>query len=112
MEVTIREVGPEKTNVLDLKGDLDLYEAPEFKGKLKTLIEAGARKIIINLKDLRYIDSSGIGALISGLQQVYKTGGKFKLAYLHQDIRRTFELANLVKLFEIYPTDEDALKSL
>ncbi len=109
MEYQIRELN--SIHVIDLSGDFDLYEATEFKTRLKTWISSGVKKMVVNLKDLRYIDSSGIGALISGLQQMFKVGGKFKIAGLHQDLRRSFELANLVRLFEIYSTDDDAIKS-
>lgn len=111
MEVNIRDDEAVGVTVLNLKGELDLYEAQEFKAQIKLLIEEGVRKMIVNMNDLKYIDSSGIGALISGLQQMYKSGGKFKLSAISKDVKRSFDLANLSRLFEIHRSKDEALKS-
>ena len=68
MEITQRENGG--IVIMDIQGEIDLYNAPEIKDNIQKLIEAQKYNIIINLEKVSYIDSSGIGALISSLFQL------------------------------------------
>ena len=70
MEISQREA--DKVVILDIQGEIDLYNAPEIKDTIQKLIEAQKYNIIINLEKVSYIDSSGIGALISSLSNLKK----------------------------------------
>lgn len=111
LTVTVEKTDPEGVVVYILEGELDLHEAAGFKQKLIADIKEGATKVLLDLTNLKYIDSSGIGAMIGGLQTAVKSGGKLKICGMNDSIRKPFELANLIKFFEIFPDRASALRS-
>ncbi|MCX7883250.1 MAG: STAS domain-containing protein [Brevinematales bacterium] len=107
MEINRRETGD--VVIFDIKGEIDLYNAPEIKEKIKDEINKGKVNIIINLDKVSYIDSSGIGVLISSLSNLKKVGGAMKLINVYASVRKVFELTKLTSFFEIYDSEADAL---
>ena len=91
---------------------LDARDAPDFKEKALTLIgDTSAQQVIFDLHHLQFIDSSGLGALLSILRHLTAQGGDLKIAELNKPVRAVFELVSMHKIFEIYQTKEDALRS-
>ncbi len=109
MDITKRTKGD--IVVLDISGEIDLYNAPEIKDIINKLIEEMKYNVIINLEKVSYIDSSGIGALISSLSNLKKYQGGLKIINVYASVRKVFELTKLTSFFEIYDTEEDALES-
>jgi anti-sigma B factor antagonist len=109
MEIDVREV--DKVVILDINGEIDLYNAPEIKSKITELTEQGKNDIIINLKKVSYIDSSGIGVLISSLSSLKKAGGSLKIINVYDSVKKVFELTKLTSFFDIYGSEEEAMKS-
>jgi anti-sigma B factor antagonist len=107
MEINRRETGD--VVIFDIKGEIDLYNAPAIKEKIKDEINKGKVNIIINLDKVSYIDSSGIGVLISSLSNLKKVGGAMKLINVYASVRKVFELTKLTSFFEIYDSEADAL---
>ena len=107
MEITQRENGG--IVILDIQGEIDLYNAPEIKDNIQKLIEAQKYNIIINLEKVSYIDSSGIGALISSLSNLKKYQGGLKIINVYASVKKVFELTKLTSFFEIYDSEEEAL---
>jgi len=97
--------------VLDITGEIDLYNAPEIKDIINKLIEEQKYNVIINLEKVSYIDSSGIGALISSLSNLKKYQGGLKIINVYASVRKVFELTKLTSFFEIYDSEEDAVGS-
>ena len=95
--------------VLDINGEIDLYNAPEIKETIKKQMDGGLKKVIINLDNVSYIDSSGIGALISSLSNLKKVGGGLKIIKINDTVRKVFELTKLTSFFEIYDSEDEAL---
>lgn len=91
---------------------LDAKEAPTFKQEIIDLIaDNNANHVIMNLQKLNFIDSSGLGSFLSILRQLNSRGGDLKMAGMNKSIRTVFELVCMHKIFEIYNTPEDAVKS-
>ncbi len=109
MDIEIREI--EKATVLDINGEIDLYNAPKLKDIINKHIETQKYNIIINLLKVNYIDSSGIGALISSLANLKKCQGSLKIINISQSVRKVFELTKLTSFFELFDTEDDAIKS-
>ncbi len=82
-------------------GEIDIYNAPELKQKLNELIQQKQGNIIIDCKDLNYMDSTGLGVLISVLKQVKKYDGEIKIINLKPYIRKIFTITGLDKIFSI-----------
>lgn len=97
--------------VLDISGEIDLYNAPELKDTINQLIEDQKYNVIINLEKVSYIDSSGIGALISSLSSLKKYQGGLKIINVYASVRKVFELTKLTSFFEIFDSESDAVSS-
>lgn len=96
--------------VLDLKGDpLGEDDALKLKQKVYSLIEEGVRHIILNLKDVRHINSAGIGGLVCAMTALRKVGGDVFLAQTGTNVSRILTITQLNKIFESYNTVEDAV---
>lgn len=110
MQIAVRQSG--STAIVDVVGDIDLYNSPEVrKTLLETLKQKGQERVILNLKSVRYIDSSGVASLVEGLKVSRTMNVKFILVGLSAAAREVLELSRLIKVFEVYATEEDALKT-
>lgn len=87
--------------VIDVEGQLIVGNRQELKQKILDELEAGERKFIVNFSDTGYIDSSGLGALVSLSKKIREQEGVLRLANLNEDLRTLFELTKLDTLFEI-----------
>lgn len=91
---------------------LDAREAREFKEKVIELIgQNETHSIVIDMRNLQFIDSSGLGTFLSILKTLHVQDGELKLAHLNKPIRTIFELVSMHKIFEIYNTTEEAIVS-
>jgi len=97
--------------ILDINGEIDLYNAPDIKDTIKELIDEEKRQIIINLEKVSYIDSSGIGVLISSLSNLKKVGGALKIINVYASVKKVFELTKLTSFFDIFDSEDEALGS-
>lgn len=104
----------EKTGVLimSLKEErLDAHNSGDLKAILLDMFQKGHKNILIDLKDVRFIDSSGLGALVSGFKNAISNQGGLKLAGLQTQVKSMFELTRLHRVFEIFPSTTEALES-
>ena len=90
---------------------LDAHNSEELKAEMNRLFAAGSNELIIDLKDVRFIDSSGLGALVSGFKNASTRQGSLKLASLQTQVKSMFELTRLHRVFDIFQTADDALDS-
>jgi len=98
--------------ILDLSGDIDLAHSPAMrKVLLGEIKEKQTPKVFLNLKEVRYIDSSGIASLVEGLKASRDHGSRLILYGLSSSVREVMELSRLQKIFEIYDSEEQALSS-
>jgi anti-sigma B factor antagonist len=95
--------------VIRVDGQLIVSNRQELKELVHRGLEGGARKFLIDFGATGYIDSSGLGALVSLSKRVRETGGELRLAGLNEDLRSLFELTKLDTLFAIADTPEQAL---
>jgi anti-sigma B factor antagonist len=98
--------------ILDISGDIDLANSPAMrKVLLGEIKDKHTPKVLLNLKNVRYIDSSGIASLVEGLKAARDSGARLILYGLSPSVREVLELSRLQKIFEIYDTEEQALAS-
>jgi anti-sigma B factor antagonist len=86
---------------ISLSGEIDIYNAPELKSKLLDLLKQRKGDIQIDCKDLKYIDSTGLGVLISALRHVKDYGGSITIRNLKPYIQKIFRITGLDKVFII-----------
>ena len=96
--------------VLQPSGRLDASSSSEFKQKVLSLAAGPAKKVVLDLSKLTFIDSSGLGSMVSLLRTLSKKGGDIRLAALASQVQSLFELTRLHRVFEIYSSVEDALQ--
>lgn len=95
--------------IVRIDGQLIVGNRQELKALVQEGLDGGARKFLIDCSSTGYIDSSGLGALVSISRKVRDLGGELRLAGLNEDLRSLFELTKLDSLFHIAPTAQDAL---
>jgi anti-sigma B factor antagonist len=96
--------------VLSVKeGRLDAHNSGELKDRILKVLEEGGRNLIIDLGDVQFIDSSGLGALLSGYKNANLRSSAFALASLQPRVKSMFELTRLHRVFEIYPGLQEAM---
>src|SRR5215204_7219321 len=97
--------------VVDVEGQLIVGNRQELKQKVLEELENGSRKFLIDFTNTGYIDSSGLGVLVSLSKKIREQGGELRLANLNEDLRTLFELTKLDTLFNIADSRGDALAS-
>lgn len=98
--------------LLFLKEDrLDANNSEELKGEMRHLFDTGVKDIIIDFKEVLFIDSSGLGVLVSGYKNASTQHGTLKLSSLQTQVKSMFELTRLHRVFDIFTTVDDALQS-
>jgi anti-sigma B factor antagonist len=110
MELKIRK--NENIFIIDVLGEMDLYNSYKLKELLMKMVEKKIEHFIINLEDVEYIDSSGIGALIYITSTIKKMNLKLAITHVHGSVKRVIELTKLSGFFPILPSMEEAVKSM
>ncbi len=90
---------------------LDAHNSGELKTQMLTFFDEGKNNLIIDLKAVRFVDSSGLGSLVSGFKNASARNGNLKLCGLQPQVRSMFELTRLHRVFEIFPDSDEALAS-
>ncbi len=90
---------------------LDAHNSGELKTQMLNLFEEGRNNLVVDLREVRFVDSSGLGALVSGFKNASARNGNLKLSSLQPQVKSMFELTRLHRVFEIFPTSEEALSS-
>jgi len=110
MHIEERNVGD--VVVLDMKGKITLGEGDELlKDKVNSLVNQGHKKIILNLADVPYVDSAGLGEIVRCYTTVSRKGGKLKLLNLTKKIQDLLAITKLLTVFETYDSEEEAVRS-
>jgi len=90
---------------------LDAHNSGELKNEMQKLFEEGNKSILVDLRDVRFIDSSGLGALVSGFKNAISHQGNLKLSSLQPQVKSMFELTRLHRVFEIFASTSEALEN-
>ena len=100
----------DKVTIFDLSGDIDFANSPELRQSvLHEIQENRPLRVVINLSKVHYIDSSGVASLVEGLKASRDLGSHFILFGLSTSAREILQLSRLIKVFEIYENEEQAL---
>jgi len=97
--------------VLKLKGYLDAYTSLQLEEMFKELINSGNFKFVVNMKDLSYISSAGFGVFMAFVEETRKNKGDIKFSCLSEKIDEIFDLLGFKHIFEVYKSDDEAIKS-
>ncbi|HWF47094.1 MAG TPA: STAS domain-containing protein [Bryobacteraceae bacterium] len=110
VKLTARHVGD--VIVIDAAGRITLGEgASAFRDMLRDLAAKGDKKILLNLGEVSYIDSSGIGEMVSGFTTLTNHGGQLKLMGLSKRIKDLLQITKLYTVFEVFDDEADGIRS-
>jgi anti-sigma B factor antagonist len=110
MDIKERVVGG--VSVLDLSGKIVLGEGDiQVKERIRNLLGEGQKRILLNLGDVSYIDSAGLGSLISAYATVKREGGQLKLVNLTKRVQDLLAITKLITVFDTYEDEKQALAS-
>ena len=109
MEITVRSQG--SASIVDLTGRLDAHQSKQVTQKLSETIGVTPR-IVVNLGQVHFIDSTGLATLVKGMRQSREQQGDLVLCELQQSVRIIFELTKLDRAFQIYVSEQAALQAL
>ena len=110
MQIAERESGA--VTVLDLSGKITLGEDGNLlKDKLQSLLHQGKKNILFNLAQVSYVDSAGLGAIVSAYTTVTREGGSLKLANVTKKLQDLLSITKLLTVFETFDSEDEALRS-
>ena len=109
MKMNVKENGD--IMIIQLSGEVDAQSSPEIRSKIKSFISEGRNKLVVDLEEVTYIDSSVIGVLVGRLRSAREGSGDLKLAALQTEVQIVFELIQLDKVFKIFRNQEDAVQA-
>jgi anti-sigma B factor antagonist len=110
MKIELRTIGD--VQILDCSGKITLGEGTmSIRNTVRDVLHAGTKKIVLNLADTNYIDSSGVGELVSTYTSVIDGGGQLKLLSLTKKIQELLTITKLLTVFETFDDEKAALAS-
>ena len=108
MEINIKRDGD--CSIVYITGDVDLYSSPQLRDAVLDLFrKREQQRVILNLTDVPYVDSSGIASLVEALQEAKRVGARLILVGLNDGPRHVLELTRLLGVFEVAETEQEAL---
>ncbi|HOX33681.1 MAG TPA: anti-sigma factor antagonist [Spirochaetales bacterium] len=110
MELKIRKNGD--NYIIDVNGEMDLYNSYKLKELVMKMLDKKVGRFVVNLQNVDYIDSSGIGALIYICSTIKKMGLKLVITNIHGSVKKVIELTKLMGYFPIAPTIDEALQRM
>ena len=109
MDLLISSESRGEVTVVHVGGEIDVYTAPMLREHLDEHISAGRHQLVVDLEDVPFMDSTGLGVLVGRLKLVRATNGTLRLVCSSERILNVFSITGLDKVFQIFPSVDDAL---
>jgi anti-anti-sigma factor len=110
MEIKIR---PGKVPVIDVKGDIDHYTAPDLEQQFLEIFKQGSKSVVFDFSEVPYIDSAGVAVLILAIRKAEQEGGRIGLVTTNRDVLRILEIVGItgqLKNFHIFSSQAEAVE--
>ena len=108
-DINIRREDKDEITVVHVGGYLDAHTASKFESQIQEVADEGRYKLVLNFKDLDYISSAGLGAIMGHVEDMRTNDGDIKLAELNDSIFRVFDLVGFPSLYDIVKSQDEAL---
>lgn len=96
-------------SVVEARGEIDVYTAPRLRDQLVELVDAGHYDIVVDMRGVQFLDSTGLGVLVGGLKRVRQHDGSLRLVCTQERIVKIFRITGLTKVFPIHASLEEAI---
>lgn len=98
--------------VIVLSGEVDIYTAPQFRECLLELLDSGVKRLVVDLSQITFIDSTALGVLIGGVRRVHSSGGAMTIVVTTRPVERVLSITGLDRVFSMHATRDEALAAL
>ena len=102
----------EGRHVVAVRGEIDLFTAPELKKTLAEAIEEGATRVVVDLSETTFLDSTALGVLIGAVKRLRQRDGQLVIVNSDANIQKTFEITGLDQIFALLPSRDEALRAV
>ncbi|HEY2262609.1 MAG TPA: STAS domain-containing protein [Streptosporangiaceae bacterium] len=109
MDLKLGHYARDGIEVIDVRGEIDIYTAPRLRELLINLVSKGSYQLVVNLDKVGFLDSTGLGVLVGGLRRVRAHDGSLDLVCTQQPILKIFRITGLTEVFGIYETVDQAI---
>ncbi len=109
MDVSVTSRASGDRTVVDVTGEIDVYTAPVLREELASLIDAEHTDLVVDLSQVAFMDSTGLGVLVGALKKVRTLGGDLRLVISQDKILKVFRITALTQVFTIHATIDEAL---
>ncbi len=109
MELQLATRSQGTASVVSVTGEVDVFSAPDLDSELSGLVEAGSPRLVVDLTEVSFLDSTGLGVLVKALKHAREAGGWLHLVITSDRIRKIFEITGLDASIPIFDTAQDAL---
>lgn len=110
MKISVRE--NQAIRILEISGEIDFHTSRELREKFQEILGKQCSRLLVNLKKVSYIDSSGLATFVEAFQRMSRAGGKLVLVGLVPAVRGVFEIAKLDSIFDLSDSEEKAIAAL
>jgi len=110
MKINLRDSN--EIRILEVSGEIDFHSSRELRQKFQEILDKKCSKLLVNLKKVSYIDSSGLATFVEVLQRMKRAGGKLVLVGLAPAVRGVFEIAKLDAIFDLSDSEDKAFATL
>jgi len=98
--------------VVVLSGEVDIFTAPQFKECLLGLLDDGVKRLVVDLGEVTFIDSTALGVLIGGVRRVHGVGGSMTVVVATRPVERVLSVTGLDRVFSLHTTRDEAVAAL
>ena len=109
MDLTLATREVDGTTIVSVGGEIDVYTAPKLRDKISELVAEGRYRLIVDMEEVVFLDSTGLGVLVGGLKKVRANSGSLQLVCNQERLLKIFRITGLAKVFVIHRSREDAL---
>lgn len=110
MDVTVTSRANGDRTIVEVTGEIDVYTAPALREELSSLIDAENTDLVVDLTQVSFMDSTGLGVLVGALKKVRTLGGDLQLIISQEKILKVFRITALTQVFTIHATLEESLQ--
>jgi anti-sigma B factor antagonist len=111
VDLTLSTHEADGTTVVAVGGEIDVYTAPRLRDKFTELVAAGSYDIIVDMQNVEFLDSTGLGVLVAGLNRAREVGGSLSLVCPQERVLKLFRITGLDEVFTVHSTVDEALGS-
>ena len=109
MDLTLTTREADGKTIVAVGGEIDVYTAPKLRDKITELVAGGAYDLVVDMQEVEFLDSTGLGVLVGGLKKVRAHNGSLQLVCNQDRLLKIFRITGLAKVFVIHESADEAL---